>query len=545
MDVLAAQSRLLGAAAGVLLAAWALLAVVLAGPAWSLWATGIPGALLAGLWGWLERAALRRLVLSPQMRVGGNALLFSAGVVAVVALLNVIATRHSWRTDLTADRFFSLSDQTVKVLEALPRRIKATVFINQASPESTQIKDLLEQYRHHGKNLELEFVDADQKPERAMIYKISSYNTVVLETEGARRKDILAHEMFGYGGMMGMGGQPQREFKGEAVLTAALLTLSSDRQRTVYFLEGHGERSVLDTTESGVSELKAGLERDNFIVKTISLIREGQVPADADLVVMSGPRKPLLPAETRALDAWLLGAGRLLVLLDSESGAAGLDAVLKPYGITVQTGWAADPRQHFNAAGPLVPIPVYEPHPITDGLRKEGVGVLFPLARGLALGTSDRGTVSALLKTTDDGWLETTMSLKTQPKFNAGADKAGPITLAAAVTVTPAPAASSTLATDEPEPAEPQAKIVVYGNVEWIVNSTRGSSLGNLDLFANTINWLTGESKRISIRPKQREERRIFFTNVKTKVMGWTTIIFIPLAVLAAGVLRWWRRRSL
>lgn len=545
MNGLAPYSRPLGAAGLVLLAAWALLAAVVAGPGWSLWASGVPGALLAGLALWLERAAVRRLLLSPQMRVGGNSLLFSGAVVAVVALLNVIATRHSWRTDLTADRFFSLSDQTVKVLETLPRKIKGTVFINQASPESGQIRDLLEQYRHHGKNLELEFVDADQKPERAMLYKINAYNTVVFETEGGRRKDVLAHEMFGYGGMPGMGGQPTREFKGEAVLTSALLSLSSDRQRTVYFLEGHGERSVLDTTENGVSDLKAGLDRDNFIVKTLNLIREGKVPADADLIVTTGPRRALLAEEVKALDAWLLAKGRLLVLLDSATGAAGLDGLLKPWGITVLTGWAADPRQYFNAAGPLVPIPTYAPHAITESLSKEGVGVLFPLARGLALGTTTRGTVSPLLRTTDDGWLETTMSLKAQPKFNAGADRAGPITLAAAVTVSPAPAATSTVTTDEPGAGEPEAKLVVYGNVEWIVNSTRGSSLGNLDLFANTINWLTGETKRISIRPKQQEERRIFFTNVKTKVMGWTTIVFIPLGVILVGILRWWRRRSL
>ncbi len=543
MDLLAPHSRSLGTAGGVLLAAWALLGGLFSAPGWTLWASGVPGALLAGFALWLERAAVRKLVLAPQMRVGGNAVVFSAGVVAVVALLNVIATRHSWRQDVTADRFFSLSDQTVKVLAALPRKIKATVFTNQASPESGQIKDLLEQYRHHGKNLELEFVDADQKPERALLYKINAYNTVVLETEGGRRKDILAHEMFGYGGMAGMGGQPKREFKGESVLTAALLSMASDRQQTVYFLEGHGERSVLDTTEKGVSELKAGLERDNFVVKTLSLIREGKIPEDADLLVTSGPEKALLPGEAKIIAGWLSGRGRLLVLLNARSGAAGLDAVLKPYGVTVQKGWAADPRQYYSEAGPLVPIPTYAPHVITDGLRSEGVGVLFPLAFGLVATAGEQGVATALLTTTDEGWLETTMSLTSAPKYNAGADKAGPITLAAAVTV--APAVTATSAADDPEPGEPQPKIVVFASVEWIQNGAGRSSLGNLDLFANTINWLTGSSQRISIRPKEREERRIFFTNVKTKVMGWTTIVFIPLAVLAAGALRWWRRRSL
>jgi len=46
------------------------------------------------------------------------------------------------------------------------------------------------------------------------------------------------------------------------------------------------------------------------------------VPADANLVLMLGPKRPLLPAEADSLQRYFEHKGRLLVALDPESGDA-------------------------------------------------------------------------------------------------------------------------------------------------------------------------------------------------------------------------------
>jgi len=540
MDGLKPWSRSIGIAGAVLLAVWLVLGAVLAAPSWSLWAAGVPGIILAAGWFALEWTLVRRTVLSPGLRYGTNALVFTAAVVAVVALVNVITTRHSWRTDLTANKFFSLSDQTRKIVKGLNRKVKLTVFAGARGGETAELRDLLELYSHASRQLDIEYVDPDLKPERAFIYKITGQPTVIVESSG-KRKDILPQELFGY---QFYGQQPQREFKGEPVITSAILSVASDRQSSVYFLEGHGERSIMDTTDNGIAQLKAGLERDNFVVKTLNILKDGKIPADADLVVIAGPGRSLPEPEQKVLGNWLAKTGRLLVLLDNVS-PAGLDAILKPFGVKPLAGLAVDPRSNYPFAGPMVPAPVYESHRITDDLRKQGVAVILPGARALELGTMPGGSVVPLLKTTDGSWLEVDWRSEKSPRYTSGTDRRGPLVLAAAVTVAPAPAATATPAAEPAAPPQPTPKLVVFGNTTFVTNGLKGTIETGFDLFANSVSWLAGSSESISIRPKERDDRRILLDNVKTNVMFTVSLIVFPLGVVLVGVWTWWRRRSL
>ena len=274
----------IGVAGTATLVVWLALSLVFAGPTWSLWLTFVAGSGLAGTWIYREREAVLRAIKSPSLRSGSNAMAFTAGVVGVIILLNVITTRHSFRRDLTANNFYSLSDQTVKTLKGLKQKVKLTAFFK--SGDDQQLRDLLEEYRHYSTNLEFEFIDPDKTPARAQVYKVSSYNTTVVES-GSKRKDIQPQEIFGYSFQ---GQQPQREFKGEVAITAAIISVTTDRQQVIYFLEGHGERSPGDAGENGMAEMKRLLEGDNYPVNTINLMKDGKIPDDAGLIVIAGPR---------------------------------------------------------------------------------------------------------------------------------------------------------------------------------------------------------------------------------------------------------------
>jgi len=345
--------------------------------------------------------------------------------------------------------------------------------------------------------------------------------------------------LFGY---QFRGRQQQREFNGESAITAAILSVSQDKQTTVYFLEGHGERSIDDSSEMGIAQVKAGLERDNYTVKSVNLLKEGKLPDDTDLLVIAGPKKTIPEPERKLLSDYLADEGRMLVMLDMES-TGGLADVLKPWGVKILSGIAVDPRSHYFFGGPMVPIPQYRTHKITDDLRKQGIGVLLPGTRALKAGTLDTGTVTSLLETTPESWLETNWRTQDTPKYNSGQDTKGPLTLGLVVTQNPV---STPQGPDSPPaPSAPTPKLVVYGNVQWVTNQIKGNSEANFDLFANSVNWLAGSEEAISIRPKQRDQRRLFLDNVKARLMWWTTVILTPLAVIGVGVFRWWRRRSL
>ncbi len=528
-----------GVAGGGILFVWAAAVLIFAAPAWLAWALLLLGIALAGTYIWFERAAVTRVLLSPQMRYGSNALAFAGGVAAIVVMLNVLTTRHSLRLDLTVNRFFSLSDQTRKVLKALDRKVKFTAFFKSGSPEAGQLADLLSEYRHYSKQVEFEFIDPDKTPARAQIYKVSSINTTVVES-GDKRKDIQAHEIFGY---TFQGQQPQQEFKGEGAITSALISVTSEGQQTICFLEGHGERSTEDGGENGMAEVKRLLEGDNFIVKPLNLMRTGKVPEDAGLIVIAGPRGGIAKSEQVILSRYLKGAGRLLVMMDPES-SGGLESVLASWGVKVLGGVAIDPRSYY-FVDPLTPIPSYGSHPIVADLQKQRVGTLFPGSRAIEAGTLKGGTVTPLMKTTPESWLEGDMA-GGRPKFNPKLDRKGPLILAVAVSLESAPPAPEK--GEEPAPPTPPGevpKLVVFADSDFASNKIRGLSDGNFDLFLNSASWLLGSAHAVSIRPKQPDQRRMFLTNVKANLIGYTTILLVPLAVIGIGVWRWWRRRRL
>lgn len=528
-----------GLAGAALLFIWAAMVLVFAAPALACWVTGLAGLGLAGAWGWQERVWLQRILLSPGMRYGSNALAFTAGVVGIVVFINVITTRHSFRGDLTANRFYSLSDQTVKVLKGLKQKVKVTAFFKGGDPMTAQLKDLLEEYRHISKNLEFEFIDPDKTPARAQIYKINAYNTTVIETGEGKRKDIQPQEIFGY--QFTGGREPQREFKGETALTSAILSVTVESKENIYFLEGHGEHSIDDAGENGMAEMRRALEGDNYEVKALNLMKSGKIPEDASLVVLAGPRGSVSTGEQKVLRSWMARGGRMIIMLDPES-AGGMENLLGDWGITLLNGVVVDPRS-FYFVDPLTPIPSYGDHPVTADLAKQRVGVLFPGARALELGKVRGATVTPLLRTTPESWLETDMSSK-QPKFDRRTDRKGPLIIGAAVSAESKAPVTVTPGEQAP-PGAGTPKLVVFADSDFATNRIKAVSDGNFDILLNSAGWLLGSTASVSIRPKQADQRRVFLTNVQTSLLWYLTVLLTPLAVIGAGAWRWWRRRSL
>jgi ABC-type uncharacterized transport system involved in gliding motility auxiliary subunit len=87
-----------------------------------------------------------------------------------------------------------------------------------------------------------------------------------------------------------------------------------------------------------------------------------------------------------------------------------------------------------------------------------------------------------------------------------------------------------------------KGRFVVIGSSAWAANSFLNFN-GNRDLALNTMNWLSSDEDLISIRPKEREDRRITMTQAQMKWVRITSQFLFPLAIVIAGVTVWWRRR--
>jgi len=474
-----------------------------------------------------------------QVKFGAVALGSVLVVIAIMVAINYIASREDKRWDLTANKVFSLSDQTRKLLASLDAPVQVKVFAR--SDDFQRFRDRLTEYESASRNLSVDYIDVDQKPALANQYKVQSYGTVVLEYKGRTERAVSDSEQ---------------------ELTNALIKVVEGAQKKVYFVQGHGEKDPTSSTDrSGYSGAKAALESDNFSVESLPLVQQNDVPADATVVVIAGPRTDYLPGEIDALTRYLDRGGKLLVMLDPPDRAdspplTNLDALLKDWDIKPGNDVVVDASGmgQLIGTGPSTPVAVnYPSHPITSDFR---VLTAYPLARSMEAisGGVNGRTAQPIIETSPRSWGETDLKdlMEGQPVKleEEKGDRPGPLTVGLAVSV-PAPsppAADAAKATDTtsgtpPEnDRKPETRLVAIGDSDFASNLALNIQ-GNRDLFLNTINWLAQQENLIAIRPRQPDDRRITLTAEQQKTIFWLSIAVIPGLLLVTGIHTWWRRR--
>lgn len=464
---------------------------------------------------WVERLFGRHL------RLGTNVAIAALAVLGIIAIVEAISLRHSYRFDLTANKRHSLSPQSQQLLAGLPQPVKATAFYQDTQVGRENAKDLLDQYAYASRQFTYEFIDPDRNPGLAKRYGITSYGTIVLES-GDKEEKVLTAE--------------------EESLTNALLKVIREGKKAVYFLEGHGEHSIENSERDGYAEAKRAIESQNYAVKAVNLLTEGRLPDDATILVVAGPRKDLLEAELAEITRFIERGGKVLFLLDPE-GPASLAKYLETYGVQVVDGAVVDLVSRLFGADYLMPvITSYEPHPITKNFD---IASFFPLT--LSVKTTDsmpeRVSAQILAKTSPNSWLKRDMNeLKAElrnegrPLLNEGRDEKGPVSVAAVATVTlPSPGAGE-------QPLK-RARIVVFGDSDFASNNYLNLS-GNRDLFLNTVSWLAEEENLIAIRPKESGQFFHPVTADQEQLIFWLSMIALPMVVVGSGVATYiWRRQ--
>ena len=276
-------------------------------------------------------------------------------------------------------------------------------------------------------------------------YDVKSANNVVFAAGEGERRVIEEADLaeYDYSGMQ-MGQAPQiREFKGEQMFTGAILEMVENRKPKILFTTGHGEAAPDDVSPRGLSQAQDLVGRDNFALETWSTLGVSQVPAGTDLVVVAGPQVGFLEPELQMLTRFMIGGGRVLLLLDPILGAGGLErtgfgAWLEGYGVKLGEDIVVDPTNPlpFYSAETFF-ANEYENHPITEALEDANYPVIFSLARSVDTLPQDGDAglqVTQLLRSSPDAWGETDLT-KLDAVEKDDADVPGPVGLGVAVEI--------------------------------------------------------------------------------------------------------------
>lgn len=446
-------------------------------------------------------------------------------VLGILIAVNWISNRQNKRWDLTETQQFSLSEQSKKVVGGLTAPVSVKVF--HAQGDRGRFEDRLAEYQYLSSQLKVEYFDIDASPIEAQKYEIQQYGTIVVEYAGRTERTTQT---------------------GEQDITNALIKVVEGKAKKVYFVQGHGERDTAAGDPRGLSQITEALKSDNFETAPLPLAQQGTVPEDATVVVIAGPTVDLFEAEITALTAFLSKGGKLMLMLDApdQKGSPQVPRLIdfaRSWGFEVGNDIVLDVSDRNRMAGIGATVPLastYPAHPITQNFR---IISGYPMARSVSPveGGVDGRQAQSVVQTSPQSWAETDIKglyASVEPELDPKADKQGPISIAAAVTVDApdAPAGAS------PDAPKPQTRIVVVGDSDFAANGALAIA-GNRNLFLNMTNWLAQQENLIAIRPVDPADRRVQLTADQSTRIFWLALVIFPLAFIAMGVRVWWVRR--
>lgn len=469
---------------------------------------------LLSQWRDIVRSFSRRNVQYGSLAIGSIAL-----VAAILVAVNWISTRQNKRWDLTSNQQYSLSEQTRKVLADLKEPVQVRVF--DESDGFGRFRDVLSEYEYESKNFKVEYVDLIKQPTMAERYQIAQPGTVLFEHAGRTERVTSVDEQ---------------------QLTNGLIKVLKGRQPKVYFVTGHGERDINNRERDGFAGLAGELRNANFVVEPLALAQMKDVPADADIVVIAGPRVDFIPEEVDSLRRYLKRGGHVMLLVDAPGAKpapmTNLKAFAREWAVDLGDNVVVDSR---GLQSPLIPVSnTYPGHPITNRFDFNTAYLVARSASPVEGGVNGRHA-QPVVQSSANSWAETNLAALEQqqlePNFEGG-DLKGPVTIASAI----AAAAEEQPQGQAADAPKRETRVFVAGDADFGSNQLLGFQ-GNRDFALNVFNWLSLQEDLIAIRPKAPDDRRVTLTEAQRRWVQLLSLYIIPGLLFAAGFRVWWRRR--
>jgi ABC-type uncharacterized transport system involved in gliding motility auxiliary subunit len=305
-------------------------------------------------------------------------------------------------------------------------------------------------------------------------------------------------------------------------------------EKTVYFLEGHNERLIDGDggdDREGYAMAAEALRNENYRVEKLLLAVTGDVPEDADAVIVAGATRPLIGDESAALDRYLQRGGGVLALVDPRA-RTDLVEKLAEWGVALGDDIVID-RQQALFGQMTSPVAIHDPsHAITEDLREYS---LFHLARSVKQSDDAQGSFTEIVHSGQYSWAERDLDRyysKGEAELN-DEDLVGPV---------PIGIAGSVKIAGESDGSE-ESRLVVFGDADFASNQALGY-YQNRDLFVNAVNWLLGDVELISVRPNRARASSFHLTASQANTIRLFSLFALPEALAATGVFVWWTRRQ-
>jgi hypothetical protein len=483
--------------------------------------------------------SLASMAKAPLLELGRirSALLSGLGIAFAAVFCfasSYVASERDKNADFSYFRTSRPGDSTKKIVAAFDKPVQVHLFFPPANEVREEVEGYFSELARLSKFLEIQRWDTALHPAKARELGVSGNGVIVIARDALKEQIGLPTDINRARGQLKMLDQDVQK---------RLLGVTR-RQKVAYFTVGHEERgsdTAGDHDRRGtVRTIRQVLTDQNFEPRDLGLAQglATDVPADAGMVLILGPRKPFDPTEIAALNRYIDKNGRLFVALDPDSGVT-LDELLAPVSLKFNPVTLANdklylPVTYQDSDKINIGTASFSSHvSVTTNTRFGGrAAVLFMGAGSLAkLDKTAAGIINLDFTVHADS--STWEDKNGDFKFDDGSEVRKAYELVAAVTRRNASAIHP----------EEEARAVVMADSDVLTDEVLRRNPPNGYLVLDGLRWLGGE-ERFTGSVSNEEDVPVEHTRKQDLLWFYLSIFAVPALVLAAGFFLTRKRRK-
>ena len=476
-----------------------------------------------------------------------------AGSIAVAVILNLIVAELPSRYtvfDLTANRLYSLTDDTKELVSNIGEDVTIYVLANENQADST-LANTLDSYEGLSSHIKVTYVDPAVNPKFYTKYTDGSISSNSVIVESSRRSRVVDYnDLYVSEYDYSTYSQNVTGYDAEGQITSAISYVLSENMPKIYMVTGHGELE-LDSTFTDA------IQKANIDTETINLMDYDAVPEDAAAVFVNAPAGDFSSDDTEKLLTYLNDGGDIFINTTyTGKDMPNFDKLLDFYGVQVSKGLIIETAQNSYYQDPFYLLPSIEYDTITSDIYSGNSYVFAPYCQGLTFTEKEDVEVTPLLASSEKSYVRDDIENSTSYDRQDG-DEDGPFYIGLSCTAQVAGAASQEQETDESgntdaasgDVKNSESTAIIFSCESLFTQEADAMVAGtNQKLFSGVLQAFEtedGESSSVVIPVKNYEVEYLTVSQSWISVLALITVVVIPFGFLITGFVIWFRRRKL
>ena len=428
--------------------------------------------------------------------------------ICIFGMVNYFVFKNDYSIDFTKAKYHSLSSQSQKVMKDLcgsNDEIKMTLFARRS--DWSRFLKLINLYKKQCSTISIDAIDVEQNPALVSINNIKENGTLLVEINGKKFFEVASSEQ---------------------ILTTFFSKIANPKTYILYYVIGHNESSLDDSTAQGYSYLKEKISNSNYRLKALDLSQG--IPKDADALLILDPKLPFLEKEIERLDDFIKSDGSLILTKSpnfSEFNLELLNEFLFLKGVKFENALILDRLSTQQGGQASIPIVnTYDKtHPITQDMKGR---TLFPISGYFSKTMMGERKWSSLAQSTNfpASWGETDFNeVKTgKATYDEGIDAKGPLDIF--------------LVSEHKK-----SRIAVFASSTFISNQYQNQS-NNFNIFLNSLSWVINDERMISLDRPELNQNLVYVSDIHFSFVFYFVILIFPFIFFGIGIFVYRKRMS-